>query len=123
METIMTLSTIHPHTEFDHYPHFLSAIRDEFPDDCEAIAREIIDAELGDFCWESRIAERSNGVIETFGLNEDDAREEVLIIGYFRGRYLVATCILSADRHLRWMPKVRHFDEFEDAEAAFLAHN
>ena len=62
--------------------------------------------ELGDFCWESRIAERSNGVVEAFDLDEDDAREEVSIVGYFSGGYLVAVCILNADRHLRWMPKV-----------------
>jgi len=116
----MSLSIAHPHAELDRYPHFLNTIRDEFPDDCEAIAREIIDAELGDFCWESRIAERSNGVVETFEFDEDDACEEVSILGYFGGRYLVATCILSADRHLRWMPKVRHFDAFEAAEAAFV---
>jgi hypothetical protein len=54
-------------------------------------------------------------------LDEDDAREEVSIVGYFSGGYLVAVCILNADRHLRWMlPKVRHFDAFEDAEAAFV---
>ena len=117
----MTLSITHPHAEFDRYPQFLSTIRDEFPDDCEAIAREIIDAELGDFCWESRIAERSDGIVEAFDLDEDDACEEVSILGYFRGQYLVATCILSAERHLRWMPKVRHYDAFEDAETAFLA--
>jgi hypothetical protein len=116
----MTLSTIHPHAEFDRYPRFLDTIRDEFPDDCEAIASDIIDAELGDFCWESRIAERSNGLIETFDYGACEEREEVSILGYFRGRYLVATCILDGERHLRWMPKVRHFEAYEDAESAFL---
>jgi hypothetical protein len=116
----MTLSTVHSHAEFDRYPRFLDTIRDEFPDDCEAIASDIIDAELGDFCWESRIAERSNGVIETFDFGACEEREEVSILGYFRGRYLVATCILDAERHLRWMPKVRHFEAYEDAESAFL---
>ena len=120
-ETIMTLSINHPHGEFDRYPHFLNTIRTEFPDDCEAIADEMIDAELGDFCWDSRIAERSNGIIEAFDFDGSEEREDVSILGYFRGRYLVATCILDAARALRWMPKVRHFDTFEDAETAFVA--
>ena len=71
-ETIMTLSINHLHAEFDRYPHFLSTIRHEFPDDCVAIADEIIDAELGDFCWDSRIAERSNGIIQTFEFDESE---------------------------------------------------
>jgi hypothetical protein len=116
----MTLSTAHSHAAMDQYPHFLNTIRDEFPDDCEAIADEIIDRELGDFCWESRIAERPICLLESFGDDEIE-REEVRILGYFRGEYLVATCIVDADRHVQWMPKVRHFDTFEDAETAFLA--
>src|SRR6185312_9705279 len=106
----MTLSNTHPHAAMDRFPAFLSTIRAEFPDDCEAIADEIIDAELSDFCWESRIAERHLGLLEDFCDDTDDAREEVAILGYFRGRYLVATCVLDSGRCLRWMPKVRHFD-------------
>ena len=117
----MTISTSQPHAAMDIFAHFLSTIRIEFPDDCEAIAEEIIDAELGDFCWESRIAERRLGVFESFGDDDDGLREEVEILGFFRGQYLVATCILDGERRLRWMPKVRQFEALADAEAAFLA--
>ena len=117
----MTISTTQPHAAMDSFPHFLNTIRVEFPDDCEAIADDIIEAELGDFCWESRIAEQSLGIIEDLCDDEDEAREAVRILGYFRGQYLVATCILDVERKLRWMPKVRHFEALADAESAFLA--
>ncbi len=117
----MTLSTAHSHAAMDRYPHFLSTIRDEFPDDCDAIADEMINAELGDFCWDSRIAERRICDLEPLDDDEIVAREEVRILGYFRSQYLVATCIVDAERRLQWMPKVRQFDALIDAETAFLA--
>ena len=116
----MTISTSQPHAAMDTFPQLLSTIRAEFPDDCEAIADEIIEAELGDFCWDSRIAERRLGLFEGYGDDGEELREEVGILGFFRGQYLVATCILDGERRLRWMPKVRHFDALADAESAFL---
>ena len=117
----MTLSTTHLHAAMDRYPQFLTTIRAEFPDDCEAIADEIIDAELGDFCWDSRLAERRICVLEPLDDDESDVREQVRILGYFRSQYIVATCIVDAERRLCWMLKVRHFDDLADAERAFLA--
>ena len=64
----MTAFTAQPHAAMDMFPAFLASIRSEFPDDCEAIADEMIDAELGDFCWESRIAERRLGLLESSGM-------------------------------------------------------
>jgi hypothetical protein len=120
LEAHVTAISIHPHAEFDRFPHFLSTIREEFPDDCEAIADEMIEAELGDFCWDSRIAERQICVLEPFDDDEFE-RKEVRILGYFRGECLVATCIVDADHRLQWMPKVRRFGALIDAETAFLA--
>jgi len=117
----MHISITQRHAAMDKFPQFLSTIRAEFPDDCEAIAEQIIDAELGDFCWESRFAERSICVVDDLFGDDDGAREEVRILGYFRGRYLVATCIVDAKRRLQWMPKVRQFDTLDAAESAFLA--
>jgi hypothetical protein len=119
---IMTNFSTQPHAAMDRFPAFISTIRAEFPDDCDAIADEIIEAELGDFCWESRFAERQIGIVEALD-DPEDTREEVRILGYFRGRYLVATCILDSDRRLYWMPKVRYFDALMDAESAFLAND
>jgi hypothetical protein len=117
----MTLSTTHLHAAMDRFPQFLNTIREEFPDDCDAIADEIIDKELGDFCWDSRLAECRICILEPLDDDEIEEREQVRILGYFRGEYIVATCIVDAERQLRWMPKVRHFDGLPDAEAAFLA--
>jgi hypothetical protein len=117
----MTVFTAQPHAAMDRFPAFLASIRGEFPDDCEAIAAEMIDAELGDFCWESRIAERRLGMLESFGDEAFEAREEVTILGYFRGKYLVATCVLDGDRRLCWMRKVREFAAPAEAESAFMA--
>ena len=116
----MTFSTTHLHAQMDRFPQFLNTIRAEFPDDCETIADEIIDAELGDFCWDARIAERHLGVIESIDDDETEARAEVRILGYFRGQYLVATCIVDGEHRLQWMPKVRHYDGLAEAENAFL---
>ena len=120
METIMTVSITHSHASMDRFPHFLDSIRSEFPDDCDAIAEEIVDAELGDFCWDARFAERRIGVFESFGEADAEMRTEIRILGYFRGQYLVATCIVDCDHRPRWMPKVRNYDGLEDAETAFL---
>jgi hypothetical protein len=105
----------------DRFPQFLSTIRAEFPDDCEAIANEIVEAELGDFCWESRFAECPLGPVE-YGFDDDAGPcMEVAILGYFRERYLVATCIVDAQQRLRAMLRVRYYDELDDAESIFLA--
>lgn len=48
--------------------------------------------------------------------DEDETFERVSIIGYFRSRYYVATCVVDAERHVRWMVRLRHFDSFESAE-------
>src|SRR3546814_10661522 len=52
---------------------------------------------------------------------EDGAFERVAIIGDFRSRYYVATCIVDGARHVHWMLRLRHFESFESAEKAFLA--
>ncbi len=116
----MTTFSTQPHAAMDRFPAFVSTIRAEFPDDFESIADEIIDAELGDFCWDSRFAERPIGIVDSFD-EDENPREVVKIIGYFRGRYLVASCIVNGDRRLLWMPKVRHFEVLAEAESAFLA--
>ena len=52
--------------------------------------------------------------------DEDKAFELVSIVGYFRSRYYVATCIVDAERHVHWMFRLRHFDSFESHEQVFL---
>lgn len=109
----MTTQHVHPHAEFDRFPRLV----DEFG---SGAVDAIIDAEAADFAWDSRFAERNLGVWEGFD-DDEDGGEIVLIIGYFRSRYTVATCVVDAQRRIHGMLKQRHFDSIESAEAAFLA--
>ncbi len=102
----------HPHAEFDRFP----ALVEEFGRDS---VEAIIDAEAADFAWDSRFAERNCGAWEGFD-DDEDSGEIVRIIGYFRSRYVVATCIVDGNRQVQMMLKQRHFDTVEDAEQAFL---
>ena len=108
----MSHHTVHPHAEFDRFPQ----LAEEFGSDIDSI----IDAELADFVWESRFVERDLGAWEGFD-DDDECGEIVRIIGYFRSRYIVATCIVDGIRHVQMMLKLRQFDTFEDAEQAFLS--
>ena len=108
----MSHHTVHPHAEFDCFPQ----LAEEFGSDIDSI----IDAELADFVWESRFVERDLGAWEGFD-DDDESGEIVQIIGYFRSRYIVATCIVDGNRHVQMMLKQRQFDTIEDAEQAFLS--
>ena len=101
-----------PYAEFDRFPLLIA----EFGADA---VEAIIDAELADFVWDSRFAERDLGAWEAFG-DDDESGEMVRIIGYFRSLYIVATCIADGNRHVLMMVTQRHFDTVEDAEQAFL---
>ncbi len=103
----------HLHTEFDRYP----LLRKEFG--AYEVDR-IINAEAADFHWDSRFAERNFGAYEGFDEGEDGG-EIVRIIGFFRGQYYVATCVVDVERRVRAMLRLTHFDSVESAEAVFLA--
>jgi hypothetical protein len=45
----------------------------------------------------------------------------VTILGFFRSRYYVATCIIDQVRRVCSMPRTRHFDDLASAELAFAA--
>jgi hypothetical protein len=42
-------------------------------------------------------------------------------MGYFRGEYYVAICIVDAERNVAALVKSREFSSFESAEIAFRA--
>lgn len=107
----MSHKNVHPHAEFDRFPQ----LAEEFGNDIDTI----INAELADFVWESRFVERDLGAWEGFD-DDDESGETVQIIGYFRSRYIVATCIVDDNRHVQMMLKQRQFDNIESAEQAFL---
>lgn len=117
----MTIMFTHPHTAFDRFPMLVESVRQEFgTDGLMSNVERFIDAERADFHWDGRIAERNIGAYESLDDDEEHAFERVEIIGFFRGHYYTAICVVDAERCVHWMLRLRHFDSFEDAERAFL---
>jgi len=116
------MSTIqHPHATFDRFPQLVRDLTKEFGrEGIGAVVERFIEAEQAEFWWEGRIAEKSLGLYED-GFDEDEKPLELVgILGIFRCRYYVATCVLDSQKRLHSMLRVRHFDGFERAERAFL---
>jgi hypothetical protein len=121
LEVQMTTLHIHPHAAFDRFPMLVASVKEEFgTEGLMSNVERFIEAERADFHWDGRLAEMNLGAYEGFD-EEDEAFDLVSIVGYFRSRYYVATCVVDAERHVRWMLRLRHFDSFESAEQAFLA--
>jgi len=121
LEVQMTTLHIHPHAAFDRFPMLVESVKEEFgTDGLMSNVERFIEAECADFHWDGRLAEMNLGASESLD-DEDEGFQGVAIIGYFRSRYYIATCVVDAERHVRWMLRLRHFDSFESAEQAFLA--
>lgn len=117
---MITLHT-HPHAAFDRFPMLVESVKEEFgTEGLMSNVERFIEAERADFYWDGRLAEMNLGAYESLD-DENEAFERVSIIGYFRSRYYVATCVVDAERHVHWMLRLRHFDSFDSAEQAFLA--
>lgn len=117
----MTTTFMHPHAEFDRYPALLEDLAQEFGrDGLASTAARIIEAERADFHWDGRIAEMNLGAFESVG-RQLGRFERVAILGYFRGHYYVATCIVDDARCVLWMTALHCFESVESAESAFLA--
>ncbi|MEQ8393690.1 MAG: hypothetical protein RIC85_02290 [Gammaproteobacteria bacterium] len=117
----MTTLHAHPHAAFDRYPQLVCDLIQEFGEHgIDAVVERFIDAESADFHWDGRLAEMNLGVFE--GLDDtEEAFEQVAILGYFRGRYYTANCLVDRERRVETLFGLRHFENFESAEAAFLA--
>jgi hypothetical protein len=110
------------HAAFDRFPRLVRDLTDEFgADGIGSIVARFIDAERVDFYWEGRLAEMPLGAY--FDAVDDDEApgQRVAILGYFRSRYYVATCVVDDAHCVRMMLQVRHFDDLAEAESAFLA--
>ncbi len=121
LEVQMTTLQIHPHSEFDRFPMLVESVKEQFgPEGLMSNVERFIEAERADFHWDGRLAEMNLGAYASLD-DEAEGFQRVSIIGYFRSRYYVATCVVDAERHVRWMLRLRHFDSFESAEQAFMA--
>lgn len=115
----MTTIHTHPHAAFDRFPQLRRNLIAEFGSDgIDAVVEHFIAAECADFHWDSRLAEMNLGAWEMLD-DADEVVERVAVLGYFRSRYYVATCLVDGDRYVHWLFGLRHFDSFEEAEKAF----
>ena len=62
-----------------------------------------------------------SGLLEDAFEEGEGARAKVVVLGFFRRRYYIATCVVDAARRVCWTQQPRHFDDFESAETAFVA--
>src|SRR3546814_2390473 len=94
----MTTLHTHPHAAFDRFPQLVRDLTVEFgTDGIDAVVEHFIEAERADFHWDGRIAEMNLGAWESLD-EEHEAFELVAVIGYFRSRYYVATCVVDGAR-------------------------
>ena len=111
----------HEHAAFDRFPALVQDLTMEFgTDGISTVIEKFIAAEQADFCWEGRFAEMNLGAFESFD-DDDESCERVAVMGYFRGEYYVAICIVDAERNVSALLKSRQFASFESAEIVFLA--
>ena len=111
----------HDHAPFDRFPKLVQELTAEFgTEGIGAVVEKFIDAEQADFLWESRFAETNLGDFEGFDGDEEGGKL-VAVMGYFRGEYYVAICIVDTERCASALIKSREFSSFESAEIAFLA--
>jgi hypothetical protein len=112
----------HDHAPFDRFPDLVRGLTAEFGSDgIGAIVDGFIAAERAEFCWEGRFAEMNLGAFDSVD-GEYEGCEQVAVMGYFRGQYYVATCVVDQERGVRALLKVRQFESFDSAETAFLAN-
>lgn len=120
MEDSMT-QLQHGHGAFDRFPELVRDLTAQFGGDgIGAIVDRFVAAERAEFCWAGRFAEMNLGAFENVD-GEFAACDLVAVMGYFRGAYYVATCVVDRERDVRALLKVRQFESFESAEMAFLA--
>lgn len=110
----------HPHASFDRFPQLVRDLEIEFGrGGLDAVVERFAEAELAEFVWDGRIAERDLGAFESFDDDEFEGSDRVRILSIFHGRYRVATCIVDRSRRLQMMIVSREFDDLPSAENAF----
>ena len=115
------LEAQHGHAAFDRFPALVRDLTAEFGSEgIGAVVDKFIEAEQVDFCWDGRFVERNLGAFESFDGDEDGC-ERVAVMGFFRGEYYVAICVVDAERQAVALLKSRQFCCFESAEIEFLA--
>ena len=115
----MTTITIVQAPSRDAYPVLLAGLETQFGNEGSVdIAAHYLAAELADFHWESRVAERWLGAYES--LDEDETElDRVAILGRLQGTWFVALCLVDGNGAVHEMHNLRLLANEKEAEAAF----
>lgn len=115
----MTMMTIVQAASRDAYPALLAGLEAQFGREGSIeIAAHHLAAELADFHWESRVAERWLGAYEGF---EDDETEldRVAILGRLQGTWFTAECLVDGNGAVHSISNLRLAAGEKEAETAF----
>src|SRR3546814_4483860 len=87
--------------------------------DVELLAAHVLDAERDDFHWESRFDERHLGAYESLD-DEPEELDRLAIIGYLKGRWHTAICIVDGEGCLFDMLNLQHHESAGDARNSYV---
>ena len=117
----MTMISIFQTTSRDVYPTLLAGLETQFGrEESVEIAGQFLAAELADFHWESRVAERWLGAYETFDDDETEL-DRVAILGRLQGAWFTAECLVDGNGAVHSISNLRLAADEKEAETAFGA--
>jgi hypothetical protein len=106
----------------DAYPALLAGLEAQFGREVSVeIAGHYLAAELADFHWESRVAERWLGTCESVEADEEGELERIAIVGLLQGTWFVATCLVDGDGAVHTLQNLALAADAVAAERAFDA--
>lgn len=115
----MTMISIVQAASRDAYPALLAGIEAQFGREGSVeIAGRFLAAELADFHWESRVAERWLGTYESIG-DEEIELDRIAILGRLQGIWFVATCLVDGEGAVHAMENLKLIPGEKGAETAF----
>jgi hypothetical protein len=118
-EVIMTVISIFQTMSRDAYPALLAGLETQFGhEESVEIAGQFLAAELADFHWESRVAERWLGAYESLD-DEESELDRVAILGKLQGTWFVAICLVDGNGAVHELLDLRLMASETDAELAF----
>lgn len=108
----------------DAYPALLAGLEAQFGREVSVeIASHYLAAELADFHWESRVAERWLGTCESGDGDDEGELERIAIVGLLQGTWFVATCLVDGDGAVHALQNLAlATDEVEAARAFDALH-
>lgn len=115
----MTMISIVQARSRDTYPVLLAGIETQFGHvGSVEIAGRFLAAELADFHWESRVAERWLGAYES-SEDEEIELDRVAILGKLQGVWFIAVCLVDGNGAVHTIDNLRLMRCEKEAERVF----